>query len=128
MSVAAYALGARIIEKHFTLNRTLKGTDHAFSLEPQGLSKLVRDLDRLHVALGDGIKRQYESEFDPLQKMGKKIVASKAISKGTVLASEDFEFKSPGDGLAPWRIEEIIGKTLTRNLEFEEAISENDYR
>ena len=127
MSVAAYALGARIVEKHFTLNRTLKGTDHAFSLEPQGLSKLVRDLDRLHVALGDGVKSQYESEFDPLQKMGKKIVAAKALSKGTVLTSEDFEFKSPGDGLPPWRIQEIIGKTLTRNLEFEEAVIENDY-
>ena len=85
MSVAAYALGARIIEKHFTLNRTLKGTDHAFSLEPQGLSKLVRDLDRLHVALGDGIKSQYPSESDPLQKMGKKIVAARALPKGTVL-------------------------------------------
>jgi N-acetylneuraminate synthase/sialic acid synthase len=127
MSVAAYALGARIVEKHFTLNRTLKGTDHAFSLEPQGLSKLVRDLDRLHVALGDGVKSQYESEFDPLQKMGKKIVAAKALSKGTVLSIRDFEFKSPGDGLPPWRIQEIIGKTLTRNLEFEEAVIENDY-
>jgi len=127
MSVAAYALGARIIEKHFTLNRTLKGTDHAFSLEPQGLSKLVRDLDRLHVALGDGIKSQYPSESDPLQKMGKKIVAARALPKGTVLSSEDLEFKSPGDGLPPWRVQEIIGKTLARNLEFEEAVIENDY-
>jgi N-acetylneuraminate synthase/sialic acid synthase len=127
MSVAAYALGARIIEKHFTLNRTLKGTDHAFSLEPQGLSKLVRDLDRLHVALGDGIKSQYPSESDPLQKMGKKIVAARALPKGTVLSSKDLEFKSPGDGLPPWRVQEIIGKTLARNLEFEEAVIENDY-
>ena len=96
-------------------------------MEPQGLSKLVRDLDRLHVALGDGVKSQYESEFDPLQKMGKKIVAAKALTKGTILSSDDFEFKSPGDGLSPWRIQEIIGKTLTRNLEFEEAVIENDY-
>jgi len=127
MSVAAYALGARIVEKHFTLNRTLKGTDHAFSLEPQGLNKLVRDLDRLHVALGDGVKSQYASEFDPLQKMGKKIVAARALAKGTVLRNEDFEFKSPGDGLPPWMIQEIIGKTLTRNLEFEESVIESDY-
>jgi len=127
MSVAAYALGARIIEKHFTLNRTLKGTDHAFSLEPQGLGKLVRDLDRLHVALGDGVKSQYESESDPLQKMGKKIVAAKALFKGTVLGEGDFDFKSPGDGLPPWRIQEIIGKILTRNLDFEEAVIEDDF-
>ena len=127
MSVAAYALGARIVEKHFTLNRTLKGTDHAFSLEPQGLSKLVRDLDRLHAALGDGIKSQYESESDPLQKMGKKIVAAKDIPKGTVLAEDDFDFKSPGDGLPPWKIQEIIGKTLTRKLDYEQAIIDGDF-
>ena len=127
MSVAAYALGARIVEKHFTLNRTFKGTDHAFSLEPQGLGKLVRDLDRLHIALGDVIKNQYQSEFDPLQKMGKKIVASKALAKGTVLSALDFEFKSPGDGLPPWMIQNIVGKTLTRNLNYEDAISETDF-
>ena len=127
MSVAAYALGARIVEKHFTLNRTFKGTDHAFSLEPQGLGKLVRDLDRLHIALGDGVKNQYPSEFDPLQKMGKKIVASKSLAKGTVLSAADFEFKSPGDGLPPWMIEEIVGKTLSRDLNYEDAISEKDF-
>ena len=54
MAVAAYVLGARIVEKHFTLNRALKGTDHRFSLEPQGLRKMVRDLRRTRVALGDG--------------------------------------------------------------------------
>jgi sialic acid synthase len=69
MSVAAYTLGARIIEKHFTLNRTMKGTDHAFSLEPAGMKKLCRDLRRAHVALGDGIKRWYASETAPISKM-----------------------------------------------------------
>jgi sialic acid synthase len=69
MSVAAYTLGARILEKHFTLNRALKGTDHAFSLEPAGLKKLCRDLSRAHTALGDGIKRLYPSEVGPLSKM-----------------------------------------------------------
>ena len=54
MPVAAYMLGARIVEKHFTLNRAMKGTDHAFSLEPVGLRKMVRDLERTHKALGDG--------------------------------------------------------------------------
>jgi N-acetylneuraminate synthase/sialic acid synthase len=59
--------------------------------------------------------------------MGKKIVAARALPKGTVLSSKDLEFNSPGDGLPPWRVQEIIGKTLTRNLEFEEAVIENDY-
>lgn len=69
MSVAAYTLGARIIEKHFTTNRANKGTDHAFSLEPSGLSKLCRDLARTHTALGDGVKRYYASEVGPISKM-----------------------------------------------------------
>lgn len=69
MSVAAYTLGARIIEKHFTLNRASKGTDHAFSLEPAGLRKLTRDLSRAQLALGDGVKRYYESERKPIAKM-----------------------------------------------------------
>lgn len=71
MSVAAYTLGARIIEKHFTLNRASKGTDHAFSLEPQGMAKMVRDLRRARHAMGDGIKRQYPSEIEPLKKQRK---------------------------------------------------------
>jgi N-acetylneuraminate synthase/sialic acid synthase len=69
MSVAAYTLGARILEKHFTLNRASKGTDHAFSLEPAGLRKLCRDLERARRAMGDGIKRFYESERKPISKM-----------------------------------------------------------
>lgn len=69
MAVMAYTLGARIIEKHFTLNRANKGTDHAFSLEPSGLSKLCRDLSRAHEAMGDGIKRYLPSEVGPISKM-----------------------------------------------------------
>lgn len=69
MSVAAYTLGARIVEKHFTLNRAMKGTDHAFSLEPAGMKKLCRDLARAHLALGDGVKRFYDSERAPIAKM-----------------------------------------------------------
>lgn len=69
MVMAAYALGARIIETHFTLNRSMKGTDHAFSMEPATLKKLCKDLKRGHLALGDGVKRLYPSEIGPLSKM-----------------------------------------------------------
>lgn len=69
MALVAYAYGARIIEKHFTLNRASKGTDHAFSLEPKGLQTLCEDLKRAHEAKGDGIKRLYQSEIAPLSKM-----------------------------------------------------------
>jgi sialic acid synthase len=71
MAPVSYALGARIIEKHFTLNRTMKGTDQAFSLEPAGMKRMVRDLKRTRVALGDGIKRPYPSEAGPMAKMRK---------------------------------------------------------
>jgi len=69
MAVAAYTLGARIIEKHFTLDRSAKGTDNSFSLEPAGLKKMVRDLSRAHMAMGDGVKRVYESERGAIAKM-----------------------------------------------------------
>jgi hypothetical protein len=70
MPVAAYMLGARIVEKHFTLNRAMKGTDHAFSLEPVGLRKMVRDLERTHKAMGDGVKKIYDSESAPHRQDG----------------------------------------------------------
>ena len=76
MPVAAYVLGGRVVEKHFTLDRAMKGTDHRFSLEPQGLRKLVRDLRRTRLALGDGIKKPYSAETDPITKMGKTLVAA----------------------------------------------------
>ena len=79
MPVAAYVLGARIVEKHFTLNRAMKGTDHAFSLEPVGLRKMVRDLERTHKALGDGRKKIYESEKAPIIKMGKSLVVARDL-------------------------------------------------
>lgn len=75
MAVAAVTLGARIVEKHVTLNRASKGTDHAFSLEREGLRKLCRDLARLHVAWGDGVKRYYDSEHKPIAKMRRRPAA-----------------------------------------------------
>ena len=87
MAVAAYMLGARVIEKHFTLNHAAKGTDHAFSLMPEGLRKLVRDLRRVPGALGDGVKRPLEIEEAPIRKMGKKLVAARDLEAGHVLTS-----------------------------------------
>ncbi len=86
MSPVAYMLGARVIEKHFTLSHAAKGTDHAFSLMPEGMRKLVRDLQRIPAAIGDGVKRPLPSEEKPLQKMGKKLVAARDLQAGHVLA------------------------------------------
>ena len=113
MAVAAYMLGARVVEKHFTLNHTWKGTDHAFSLEPIGFRKMVRDLERVKVALGDGVKQTYDSEKNPIIKMGKKLVAARDLPAGHAIRREDIAFKSPGDGLPPYELDKVIGR-ITR--------------
>lgn len=122
MSVAAYVLGARIIEKHFTLNRVMKGTDHIFSLEPIGMRKLVRDLRRVKVALGDGTKKIYESEKAAHHKMGKKIVVARDLPKGHVITEKDIAFKSPGDGLLPYLAEAFYGKKLKVAIKEDDAL------
>jgi sialic acid synthase len=120
MAVAGYMLGARIVEKHFTLNRASKGTDHAFSLEPVGLTKMVRDLRRLKIALGDGNKDMFPSEEAPITKMGKSLVARSNLKKGHVLTLDDIAMKSPGGGIPPYELYNIVG------LELAKAVSEDE--
>lgn len=122
LDVAAYLLGARIIEKHFTLNRAMKGTDHAFSLEPEGMRKMVRDLKRTVAALGDGVKKFYEEEKAALHKMGKSIVAARNLPQGHVLTLGDLAFKSPGDGLLPYNADRFLGKRLKLALRRDQAL------
>jgi len=116
MATAAYVLGARIVEQHFTINHTWKGTDQVFSLEPIGMRKLVRDLRRVREALGDGVKSVYPNEVTPISKLGKKLVASRDLSSGHALSEADIAVKSPGDGLPPYEFDAILGKTLKRPL------------
>lgn len=123
MSVVAYTLGAVAIEKHFTLNRANRGTDHAFSLEPQGMKKMVRDLRRTRLAMGDGLKRIYDSEKKPILKMAKSLYAARDMSEGTILRAIDIELKSPGGYLPPYKIDQVIGKMLARPLAEEEPIT-----
>ena len=126
MALVAYTLGARVIEKHFTLNRAWKGTDHAFSLEPVGMRKLVRDLRRTSVALGDGMKRRYACEEKPLVKMAKKLVAARSLPPGCLLTREDIAIKSPNDGLPPYELDRVIGKVTRRGLRQDDNISFDD--
>jgi sialic acid synthase len=123
MAPVAYMLGARVIEKHFTSSHTAKGTDHAFSLMPEGMRKLVRDLRRVPVAIGDGVKRPLPSEEKPLEKMGKKLVAARYLPAGHVLVAGDLVAKSPADGgLPPYAVDDLLGRPLERPLGEEEAI------
>ena len=123
MALVAYVLGARVIEKHFTLNRSSKGTDHAFSLEPEGMRKLVRDVRRANVAMGDGVKRVYDKEQSAKTKMAKKIVAARDLPEGHTLQPEDLAFRSPGDGLPPYMAAQLIGKALTRGVCEDDALN-----
>lgn len=123
MSVLAYSLGARIIEKHITLDRTWKGTDHAFSLEPGGLRRMVRDLERARVALGDGVKRVYPSEAQPLEKMRKCLVAAKPLKAGHVLQRGDLLRKSPNVGIPAYELDTVIGFTLSSALGADEPLT-----
>ena len=124
MTLVAYMLGARVIEKHFTLDHAWKGSDHAFSLMPEGMRRLVRDLHRVPVAIGEGAKHPLESERRPLEKMGKKLVAARDLPAGHVLSAGDILAKSPADGgLPPYRLDELVGKRLLRPLSLEQDIT-----
>jgi N-acetylneuraminate synthase/sialic acid synthase len=124
MALVAYMLGARVMEKHFTLSHTLKGTDHAFSLMPEGMRKLVRDLRRVPSALGDGVKRPLPSEEPALRKMGKMLVAARDLEAGTVLTAGDVVAKSPADGgLPPYELDRLLGRALSRPLRADDAVT-----
>ena len=122
----AYMLGARVFEKHFTLNRANKGTDNAFSLEPQGLSKFIRNLKRIEKMLGSEEKKQLSSEKKPLIKMRKSIVAKKEIKKNDVLSLDNITIKSPGLGIHPYEINVIIGKKVKKDLNEDDYIKHED--
>ncbi len=122
--VVAYMLGATVVEKHFTLNRAWKGTDHKFSLEPTGLHKMARDLHRVDISLGTGLKEMQAFERDARTKMGKSLYAARDLAAGTVLAREHIAPKSPGGGVPPYRLEEFIGRRLARDLKEEELLAD----
>jgi sialic acid synthase len=127
MAVVAYMLGARVIEKHFTLDHALKGRDHAFSLMPEGMRRLVRDLHRVPAALGDATKRPLPVEADPLEKMGKKLVAARELELGHVLAASDLAIKSPADGgLPPYELDRLVGRRLRRPVASEDFVTFDD--
>ena len=126
MAVAAFMLGARVVEKHFTLNRAMKGTDHAFSLERPGLRRMTRDLQRARVALGDGVKSTYPSERAPLIKMGKKLVAARDLPAGHALSLDDIAIKSPGDGIPPYELDRLPGRVTRREFKEDEGFTFDD--
>jgi len=120
--VAAVALGAKVIEKHFTLDKTLPGPDHQASLEPQELKLMIESIRNIEKALGDGIKKPSKSETPNKTIVRKSIVAKKAIKKGEILNEENLTIKRPGNGISPMRWDEIIGTIAQKDYEEDELL------
>ncbi len=112
VSLAAVALGARIIEKHFTLDTTLPGPDHKASLTVDELTLMIRQIREIEHALGDGIKRPQSCEMDCIAVARKSLVAARDLPAGHVLLAEDIVIKRPGTGIAPARLGQLIGVRL----------------
>jgi len=114
--IAAVALGATVIEKHFTLSRQLEGPDHAASLEPEELKNMVQSIRNIEAALGNGIKKPTASELANKTVGRKSIHVSRHLKAGHLITSEDLYMLRPGDGIQPIDINKVIGKTLTTDL------------
>ncbi len=123
VAIAAVALGATVIEKHFTLDRSLPGPDHAASLEPTELKAMVAAIRNIELALGDGIKRASPSEARNMPIARKSLVASRPIHAGEAFTAENITAKRPGTGISPMRWDEVIGRSATRDYAPDELIS-----
>ena len=120
--IAAVALGATVIEKHFTLDKTMEGPDHKASLEPDELKAMVDAIRNIEQALGDGHKHVSPSERKNMDIARKSIVAARDIRKGEVLTEENITTKRPGNGISPMRWDSVIGTTAIRDFGYDELI------
>jgi N,N'-diacetyllegionaminate synthase len=122
VAIAAAALGATVIEKHFTLDRNLPGPDHKASLEPDELKAMVSAIRNIEIALGDGVKCLTPSEALNKPVVRKSLVASKAINAGEVLSAENITAKRPGTGLSPMTWDAVMGRKAVRDFMIDELI------
>jgi sialic acid synthase SpsE len=129
VSLGALALGAKVIERHFTLDRHMKGTDHIASLEPQGLQQLIGDIRKMESALGDGVKRIYDEELPIRRKLGKSVTAKRDMSKGTVLTKDELTMKSPGTGLPGYELDHFVGRVAQADIakDYQFSVDELDW-
>jgi N,N'-diacetyllegionaminate synthase len=122
VSIAAVALGACVIEKHFTLSRDLVGPDHRASLEPIELANMVTSIRNIEMALGDGVKRPTKNEIENAKVARKSIVARVAIKQGEVFTKENLVTKRPGIGISPMMWDSILGKIAGRDFDEDDLI------
>ena len=116
VAIAAVAMGATVIEKHFTLDRQMPGPDHKASLEPSDLKSMITAIRNIEVAMGNGIKRPTPSEAKNIPIVRKSIVARKAIQTGEIFKTENLTTKRPGTGISPMRFDEVLGTRACRNF------------
>lgn len=124
VALAAVALGASVIEKHFTLDKNMSGPDHKASIDVQELKQLVTSIRHIENALGDGVKRVTASEEKNRDIVRKSIVAARKIRKGEIFSEENMTAKRPGNGISPMRWNEILGIPATKDYEEDEMICE----
>jgi N,N'-diacetyllegionaminate synthase len=122
VAIAATALGACVIEKHFTLDRNLPGPDHQASIEPDELKAMVRAIRNIGIAMGDGIKRMTPSEVKNVTVVRKSLVAARPIRVGELITSESIAAKRPGTGISPMRWDEVVGRRAPRDFATDELI------
>jgi N,N'-diacetyllegionaminate synthase len=122
VDIAAVAMGASCIEKHFTLDKTLEGPDHKASLEPDELRAMVKAIRNIELALGCSIKKPSKSETPNKAIARKSIVAKYDIKKGEILSENNLAIKRPGNGISPMRWDEVIGTIATRDYKEDELI------
>jgi N,N'-diacetyllegionaminate synthase len=122
VAIAAVAMGASVIEKHFTLDRSLPGPDHKASLEPKELESLVSAVRNIEIAMGDGVKRLTASEGKNKLVVRKSLVTSRAIKAGQVFSIDNVTTKRPGNGISPMRWDEVMGRTAPRDFSSDELI------
>lgn len=120
--IAAVALGAKVIEKHFTLDKSMSGPDHKASLEPDELKKMIDSIRNIECAIGNGWKVPTKTEKDNRNIVRKSLVAGKKISSGTVITADMVEIKRPGSGISPTRWDEVIGSKANKNYEIGDLI------
>ena len=120
--VAAVAMGASVVEKHFTLDRTMSGPDHRASLEPDELKAMVIAIRNIEKAMGDGVKKPSMSEKKNILIVRKSILALRPIQKGEVFTENNVTTKRPGTGISPIRWDEVIGSIASKDYEYDELI------
>jgi N,N'-diacetyllegionaminate synthase len=120
--IAAVALGATVIEKHFTLDKTMQGPDHKASLNPIELKQMVLAIRNIEQALGNSIKEPSPSEIKNIPIARKSIVAADTIAAGTIFTANNLTTKRPGNGISPMQWESVLGKMATKNFEKDDLI------